>query len=322
VVVAALWRSVLSIVSAVLLVPILAVADESPATILARRVPESPKSLTTVVGRSREGPINAKVISLAEHSKVTVISPVRWAGLSETVQRTITETYRDLSVLFGTIPPLSSTIRVMDEEAFFAATGAPRWTNALFYRGQVLIPLSLDVEPDHENVYRAVRHEFTHAVLHSLSAGRAPGWLDEGLAQWTEGDENPALQPALLHWLEGEDPVPLRLLLGGFTRLEERMVAAAYAQSLFAANTMIQSFGFRRISNFFAALRNGVNRQQAFSSAFGISEQQFEAELGQALQRWSLREGSRQVPWESSPVGASPEPSRMEAFRSIRSQLR
>jgi hypothetical protein len=40
------------------------------------------------------------------------------------------------------------------------------------------------------------------------------------------------------------------------------------------------------------------------------------------LQRWSLREGSRPVPWESSPVGASTEPSRMEAFRSIRSQLR
>lgn len=290
-------------------------------SILARREPKTIPVSSTIVGSHREGALSFTPLTLSQKVRATVVTPARWQNVGKSVERTIQETFRDISALFGTIPAVNSTIRIMEEETFFLATGAPRWTNALFYRGQVMIPLALDAEPDYENIYRAVRHEFTHALLHALSQGRAPGWLDEGLAQWAEGDENPALKPALHTWLTRAHPIPLNLLLGGFTRLDESMVAVAYAQSLFATNTLIQSFGFKKISRYFELLRDGVERSRAFQGAFALSEAAFEQELHGGLIRWASREAARAG--SAVPVRAPrAETTEAPSFQSVRSQLR
>jgi hypothetical protein len=171
----------------------------------------------------------------------------------------------------------------MDEESFYLSTGAPRWTNAMYFKNQILIPMAVEGETDYDNLVRSIKHEYTHAVIHALSDGKCPGWLDEGLAQWAEGDENPALRPALTTWLKRNEVVSLKLLQGGFTKLETRMVAAAYAQSLYAAEYMIEGFGFEKIKTYFEDLRSGSDKADAFQGSFGMSEVSFERRLGSHL---------------------------------------
>ena len=220
-------------------------------------------------------------------SSLTFVSPKVWLPLARRLAVNLSSTHRTFTLLFGDIPAFSSFIRLMEEEAFFASTNAPRWTNAMYYRGQIIIPLPASEPVDETNLSRSLRHEYTHALVHAFSAGRCPGWIDEGLAQWAEGEENPALQPALRKWLKTEPPVPFGLLQGGFTRLQNQMVPAAYAQSLFATNTLINTYGFRALRKYFDELRYGSENPAAFKTAFRQSESGYEKKLGRALLGWA-----------------------------------
>lgn len=236
-------------------------------------------------------PLRFTPINLSNGSKLTLISPQRWSETAATLIKTLNTTHDHFTELFSEIPAFSTSIRLMDEDEFFALTGAPRWTNAMFYRGEIILPIARAKSVDVENLNRSVRHEYTHAILSALSAGNLPGWIDEGLAQWFEGEESPGLRAALKDWLKTNEPVPLKLLQGGFTKLKPEMVPAAYAQSLLATRLVADKYGFPAIANYFMLLRDGVDKESAFHTAFNISLPDFESQLGRALKRWAAQAG-------------------------------
>jgi hypothetical protein len=237
-------------------------------------------------------PLRFTPINLSNGSKLTLISPQRWSETASTLIKTLNTTHDHFTQLFSEIPAFSTSIRLMDEDEFFSLTGAPKWTNAMFYRGEIILPIARTKAIDVENLNRSVRHEYTHAILSSLSGGNLPGWIDEGLAQWFEGEETPGLRAALKDWLKTNEPVPLRLLQGGFTKLKPEMVPAAYAQSLLATRLVADKYGFPAIANYFLMLREGVDKESAFQTAFNISLSDFEAQLGRALKRWAAQGGN------------------------------
>jgi len=238
-------------------------------------------------------------VTLNGGGSLTLISPERWSTLADEVVSALKAVHHELSGMFGPIPAFKTSIRLTDQDSFHRSTGAPTWTNALYYRGQILIPLSLTEDPDIDNVRRSVRHEYTHAVINALSAGRAPGWLDEGIAQWIEGEENPALRPALARWLQDNDPVPLSLMQGGFTKMSADMVPAAYAQSLFSATVVINTFGFGDIRTYLESLKQGMDKDAAFAYGFSLDTASFERRLGRTLRSWE-----RKQPFTNSSIHA------------------
>jgi hypothetical protein len=123
-----------------------------------------------------------------------------------------------------------------------------------------------------------------------------PGWIDEGLAQWIEGEENPALKNSLKAYLKRAAPVPLKLLQGGFTRLEATMVPAAYAQSLLAVQAMIKAYGVDKIALYLSLLRSDIDKEAAFETAFGISQDDFEYRLHSTLKAWASPATPRVLP--------------------------
>ena len=234
-------------------------------------------------------PLRFTPIKLANGSKLTLITPTRWSETASSLIAVLNTTHDHFTRLFSDIPAFSTSIRLMDEEEFFDLTGAPKWTNAMFFRGQIILPLARGKAIDIENLSRSVRHEYTHAILSALSAGNLPGWLDEGLAQWFEGEESPGLREALREWLKTHEPVSLSLLQGGFTKLKPEMVPAAYAQSLLATRLVAEKYGFPALGAYFMLLRDGVDKTAAFETAFGISLPDFERQLEKALKRWAVK---------------------------------
>lgn len=234
------------------------------------------------------------VLALDGGSRLTIIAPARWSNLGEEVRTLLIQTHRRYGQFFGTIPALRTGVQLMDDETFYLSTGAPRWTNALYYRGQIIIPLSDETANDRDNLYRSIKHEYTHAVIHALSGGRCPGWLDEGLAQWAEGSENPALEPALANWLEVHPALPFALLQNGFTKLAQQMVPAAYGQSLFATKAILKNYSFHEVADFLTRLRAGEDRSRSFSASFGVSEGVFEKQIASDLRVWAARYSARQ----------------------------
>jgi len=255
--------------------------------------PEQRARLGTEVNPSNA--LHFTPIELNGGTKLTLISPEKWHVVTGFLSKTLSETHQKYGRLFGELRPVTTAIRLMDEETFFQTTGAPRWTNAMFFRGQIIIPLTNDQPIDFDNLSRSIKHEYTHAVINALTAGRSPGWLDEGIAQWAEGTENPALKPALRAWLKRNEPVSLGLLQGGFTKLEPEMVPASYAESLYATYAIINTYGFQSIRRYFDELRSGNSKTMAFEEGFGITEERFEERLGLSLKKWLDKESTSSV---------------------------
>ena len=157
------------------------------------------------------------------------------------------------------------------------------------FSGQIILPISASQPVDLDNLNRSLKPEYTHAILSALSDGHLPGWIDEGLAQWFEGSENPGLRTALRDWLKKNEPVSLTLLQGGFTKLKPEMVPTAYAQSLLSTRLVAEKYGFPAMANYLLLLREGIDKEAAFETAFGIRITDFEAQLGRALKRWASR---------------------------------
>jgi|GEM_PF-1559582 len=260
----------------------------------------SAEDLTQNASETRGRLANQQVLSEADYPKLKfspvslrgggslmLISPEQWSPLGQKLTKTLEKAHQRFESLIGTLPPLKTSLRLMDQETFHLSTGAPRWTNALYFKGQIIIPLSPGTRLDYDNITRSIRHEYAHAIIHALSNGKCPGWLDEGLAQWAEGPENPALKPALAAYLSTHRPIPLELLQGGFTRLDTGMVAAAYAQSLIATQAMIETFGFKRIRNYLLSLRDADDKRKVFATSFNMQEQVFENKLHAKLVQWA-----------------------------------
>lgn len=197
------------------------------------------------------------------------------------------QTYHELSQLFDFAPSDKVLIRFFSPKEFHRHTGAPEWTSAMYLRGEISIPLPERKPINREQIGRAVKHEYVHAVTAELSGRSCPAWLDEGVAQIIEGDPNPLLGPALRRWLKSNEPMPLSWLKNGFTSMSNELVPAAYAQSLFATRLLVDAHGFKAVKRYLVSLKQGNSDRTAFKSAFGQEQATFEAELKVALAEWA-----------------------------------
>jgi hypothetical protein len=98
--------------------------------------------------------------------------------------------FPELARLFDFVPKGSITVVVYPEKDFREATLAGAEVAGL-YDGKVRLPAGGLRRLDGET--RAVlAHELAHAFIAGKSAGGAPRWLHEGLAQWAEGRRSTA----------------------------------------------------------------------------------------------------------------------------------
>lgn len=207
-------------------------------------------------------------------------------GIRDSALTILNDTYDELSRKFGYAPKNRVTLRLLPPDDFRKLTGAPAWTSAMFYRGEISVPLKDRGTLSSGDLKRALRHEYTHAVVAEISGFRCPAWLDEGIAQMIEGRPNPVLGPALRQWLADNEPMPLYWLQDGFTTLDNKLVPAAYAQSMFATRVLLEGTGMPSLVKYLELLKNKTPEDEAFSEAFEISKERFEQKLAQRLSEW------------------------------------
>lgn len=216
--------------------------------------------------------------------------PAEIEEIAEGSLKVLNNTFEELSRIFDRKPDKKVVLRLLTPEEFRKHTGAPSWTSAMYYKGEISVPLSTATGRSKDDLYRALRHEYVHAFIADMSGHRCPAWLDEGVAQLIEGKPNPILGPALRSWVDSNEAIPLTWLHNGFTTLDHSLVPAAYAESLFATRTLVNQYGFDSIKDYLLALKNGAASQIAFHRAFRIRQRDFEAKLNLQLKRWASSE--------------------------------
>lgn len=101
------------------------------------------------------------------------------------------DAYGEFVLLFGVTPvetegrPVS--VVLYRRQQFRDATSIGHWAGGL-YDGVVRVPVE-DLSKERASLRRVLRHELAHAFVARAGAGRAPGWLNEGLAMKLEDDD-------------------------------------------------------------------------------------------------------------------------------------
>jgi tetratricopeptide (TPR) repeat protein len=189
--------------------------------------------------------------------------------------------YDDLSRELGTPPRDNILVTLYTEQAFFDVTRAPSWSGAL-NDGKLRIPINglTSMTPD---LARVLRHELTHSFINSLSAGRCPLWLHEGIAQLMEPKSLGSDGRQLAQLFKSQRNIPLNMLEGSFMNFSGAQAYVAYAESLAAVSYINDSYGMSDIQRILQRLSEGSSTEAALRATIRSDYGQLESEVGKYL---------------------------------------
>ncbi|MGA7907769.1 MAG: tetratricopeptide repeat protein [Candidatus Sulfotelmatobacter sp.] len=189
--------------------------------------------------------------------------------------------YDDLTRDLGTPPRDNITVTLYTEQAFFDVTRAPSWSGAL-NDGKLRIPVNglTSVTPE---LARILKHELAHSFINSLSAGRCPMWLHEGIAQLLEPKTLDKDGRPLTELFAAQHNIPLNVLEGSFLRFSGPEAYAAYAESLAVVSYINDTYGMGDIQRILQLLSQGSSTEAALRATIHSDYGQLELEVAKYL---------------------------------------
>jgi len=145
-------------------------------------------------------------------------------------------------------------------------TKSPDWSGGL-YDGKIRLPLG-GVTEIHEGLRSLLFHEYTHVVIHELTSGNCPTWLNEGLAELEGRRESSHPLTDLAAAVNRGDLLPLPLLEGSFSSLSSQKALLAYQQSYSFVDYLVQTYGWYKVKDLLVALGSGMSISASFESVF------------------------------------------------------
>ena len=210
----------------------------------------------------------------AFHRDGTSLFSIKYEGREQTdigriVLRILEDAHGEIGRALSWFPQQEVAVILYSRRQFREVTEAPGWSGGL-YDGKIRIPVAR-IAHESPALRRLLFHEYTHAVVHSIS-GRAPTWLNEGLAQHFEGREIDARQREVLRLAASKGKLPsLQDLESAFRGLNGDQASFAYLLSLSAVRYLVDHFGIHRIRSLLDDLATGADTAGAVRKVFHVS---------------------------------------------------
>ena len=125
-----------------------------------------------------------------------------------------------------------------------------------------------------------VPHEISHLYFFQATnreQAKPPNWLDEGLAGYNEFNSHRFDWVLIKDAIRQNKLVPLANLRDEFKGNDEQ-VALAYAESMTAAEYLIDTYGKQGLNNLFSSYQEGKTSDEAFQLAFGRTVSEVETD--------------------------------------------
>ncbi|MFQ5663393.1 MAG: peptidase MA family metallohydrolase [Terriglobia bacterium] len=176
--------------------------------------------------------------------------------------------HADMANAFDVFPRAPIVVLLYPNQTFYDITGLPPWVHAV-YDGKIRLPIrgmvSLTL-----GLKQVLRHELAHAFVFIKSAGRAPRWLQEGLAQWHAGQRPAASRQSFRRLFEPRDGSALAGIAAAFAG-DPAQVTGAYAASWLVVDTLFRRYGRGDMERFLEALAGGARVEQGLRRAFRLT---------------------------------------------------
>jgi len=182
-------------------------------------------------------------------------------ALARDVLRTLEMHFSAIESELNYSPPDSIGIILYTQEAFADITKAPGWAGAL-NDGRIRVPVQGLTGVDQE-LSRVLKHELTHSFVQQKTHGHAPTWIQEGLAQWMEGQrsgENAVVMAQI--YSEGHS-APLGRLEGSWLNMGGDTARYAYAWALANIEYIVQADGMGDIERILDRIAAGMTTEAA-----------------------------------------------------------
>jgi hypothetical protein len=108
-----------------------------------------------------------------------------------------------------------------------------------------------------------LKHELTHSFIQQKTRGRAPTWIQEGVAQWMEGKRSDEDAAALVQIYDAEQAAPLARLEGSWMGLSSDVARYAYAWALANVEYIVETQGVGGIERILDEIAQGGTPEQA-----------------------------------------------------------
>jgi tetratricopeptide (TPR) repeat protein len=207
--------------------------------------------------------------------------------LARGILRVLEDDFRDLESQLDYTPPESIAVILYTDQAFADITRAPGWVGAL-NDGRLRIPVQglSSVTPE---LARVLKHELTHSFVGQKSHGRAPTWLQEGVAQWMEGSRSSAAAGALVNAAQQGAIPPLGAMEGSWMGLSGNSAGFAYAWALAVVEAIIDNGGVSDISRLLDRVATSPSTESATREILRSSYADLQDETVAYLKREYLR---------------------------------
>ncbi|MDP9146450.1 MAG: hypothetical protein M3N22_02235 [Acidobacteriota bacterium] len=182
-------------------------------------------------------------------------------ALARDVLRTLEAHYSAIESELNFTPPDPIGVILYTQQAFADITRAPGWVGAV-NDGRLRVPVQglTSVTPDFS---RELKHELTHSFVQQKTHGRAPTWMQEGLAQWMEGRRSGEGAIALLEIYGNGHASPLAYLEGSWMGFPSDAAAYAYAWALANIEYIVQANGMGDVQRILDKIANGSSAEAA-----------------------------------------------------------
>jgi len=193
-------------------------------------------------------------------------------ALARDVLRTLETHFSAIESELSYTPPESIGVILYTQEAFTDITRAPSWAGAL-YDGRIRVPVQGLTSVD-QDLSRSLKHELTHSFIaqktHAACMGlkescaiRAPTWIQEGMAQWMEGQRSGENASVLIQDSAAGQVLPLGQLEGDWTRMKSDLARYAYAWALANVEYIVQKDGMSDINRILDRIGSGMSTEAA-----------------------------------------------------------
>jgi tetratricopeptide (TPR) repeat protein len=193
-------------------------------------------------------------------------------ALARDVLRTLEHHFSAIESELNFTPPEAIGVILYTQDAFSDITKAPSWAGAL-NDGRIRVPVQGLAAVDGE-LSRVLKHELTHSFiaqktrsacmgLAASCAIRAPTWIQEGLAQWMEGQRSGGDAAILRQIYEAGHAIPLARLEGSWLNMSGDTARYAYAWALANIEYIVQSGGMGDVERILDRIGSGMATEAA-----------------------------------------------------------
>jgi len=185
--------------------------------------------------------------------------------------------FQSLASQFETYPNSPFVVILYPRQQFFKVNELPFWAGGA-NDGKIKLPVK-GLNSINDELREVLIHELAHSFVRVKTSNNCPGWLQEGLAQYSEGKRTSDQEQQLLSKLGGTNKLPrISKLESGFTGADSTLASVLYLESLSFTQYLLDRYRFYQMNAFLDQLGNGSTLAEAFQRNYRMSLDEAEKE--------------------------------------------